>query len=63
MLLYLIQILAIVLCFVLVFANHRRIDKIQFNNEKILLDTKQKINASNTVLLQNMRKNKTLIQK
>jgi signal transduction histidine kinase len=63
MILYLIQILGIVLCFVLIFANHRRIDKIQFNNERLLLDTKQQINALNTVLLQKYEKKQNIDSK
>ncbi|QOI90167.1 hypothetical protein QKU58_gp164 [Pyramimonas orientalis virus] len=52
MLVYLIQTILIFLSFGFIYFNHKRISNIQINNEALILDTKKKINALNTVLLQ-----------
>jgi hypothetical protein len=51
MLIYFIQTLICVASFGFIFFNHKRISTIQFSNDELILDTKMKINALNTVLL------------
>lgn len=51
MITYIIQLLIISFCFGFIYFNHRRISNIQFKNENLILDTKKKINALNTILL------------
>lgn len=48
----LIQFLLIFLCFAFIFYNHMRISTIQYKNDELIADTKKKINALNTILLQ-----------
>lgn len=52
MILYVIQFVIILVCFGFIYLNHLRISNAQFNNDRIILDTKKKINALNTILLQ-----------
>lgn len=52
MIIYVIQFVAIVVCFVFIYFNHIRISNTQYNNDRLMIDTKKKINALNTVLLQ-----------
>ena len=47
----LIQIVVAVMFFGFIYLNHNRINNIQLNNDRILQDTRKKINALNTVLL------------
>ena len=47
----LIQIIVAVIFFGFIYFNHNRINNIQLHNDKILQDTRKKINALNTVLL------------
>tara|TARA_Y100000389_G_C17359260_1_gene462809 strand:- start:391 stop:738 length:348 start_codon:yes stop_codon:yes gene_type:complete len=46
-----IQIVIAVVFFGFIYFNHNRINNIQFNNERIMQETRKKINALNTVLL------------
>ena len=52
MLVYLIQFAAIIVCFVFIYFNHTRISKAQLDNDRLMMETKKKINALNTILLQ-----------
>lgn len=52
MILYVIQFIVIIVCFGFIYLNHLRISNAQFNNDRIVIDTKKKINALNTILLQ-----------
>ena len=51
-----IQILSILICFSFIYLNHIRISNIQFNNDDLIMDTKKKINALNTILLRKYEK-------
>lgn len=47
----LIQIVIAVVFFGFIYFNHNRINNIQFNNDRVLRETRKKINVLNTVLL------------
>lgn len=63
MIIYFIQSFIIVMSFVFIYFNHKRISTIQFSNDALILDTKNKINALNTVLLQKYERKQNIDSK
>lgn len=58
-----LQVLFVVVVVGLIVVNHIRINNLSFENEQAIQDTKKKINAINTVLLQKYDKKQNLDSK